>query len=302
MKKNLLLIILLTLAQQNFTQYFAPNSSVWHYNYDPSPPIEMGYTKIVVIGDTLLQGKACKILQKRNIGYDFMKKTNYDYPDGCQYIYSDPDKVYYYKSNKFYTLYDFAAKKGSSWIITGDPDFTNDSLAKIEVDSINNITINSIKLRVLYIHTDSGYYAFPGNKIIEKIGSVDYMFPVRTNLTGPSLPGPLRCYFDNAFGLFQNTLSSCDSIYTNVGLLANSNFTIKVYPNPVESISTIDWTSTGEDDYNISIYNFSGQLVSTQPAHLPSIKIYKSDFKPGIYFYILNTKNRQLGNGKFEIN
>ena len=285
-----------------YGQQFAPNSAVWNYTYNYSLGTHIGYYKFTVIGDTLLQSKSCKIIEKRNIGFNSVNQTYYNNVDGIEYVYSDTDKVYYFRFNQFFTLYNFAATAGTSWIIAGDNLFPNDSLAKVVVDSVGLQTINTINLRTLFLHTDSGSFSFIGNKIIEKIGDNTYMFPIRINITGPDWPGPLRCYYDNSFGLFQNISVSCDTLYNRLPIINRSDYNVKIYPNPVNSVSTLDWNGNIGENYTLNIYNYLGKMVKIITTNSPAIEIFKSDFVKGIYFYRLTSNKEQISVGQFEIN
>jgi len=294
-------IIFIFLISNLYGQNFAPNGAVWNYTYNWSF-WNMGYYKMTVIGDTLLQGKSCKIIQKRNIGHNSQFGTNYNYIDGYEYVYSDTDKVYYFRFNKFYTLYDFGATPGTTWLIACEN--YSDSVAKVVVDSVGIETINSINLRTLYLHTDSGdvgWDLWTPNKFIEKIGSLIWMFPVKY-VTGPDYPYPLRCYYDDSIGLFKNIQISCDTLYNVSSIIKYSNYNVKIYPNPVNTISTLEWEGINNVNCTLFVYNYLGELIKTVTTNSQAIEIRKSDFTNGIYFYRLTSNREQIGIGQFEIN
>lgn len=294
-------IILFFVLSNLYGQNFAPNSAVWNYTYNWLF-FNMGYMKLTVIGDTLIQGKSCKIIQKRNIGHNSQYNTNYDLIDGYEYVYSDTDKVYFYRFNKFYTLYDFGASPGTSWIIACENYLDHDSLSKIIVDSVEIETINSVNLRTLYLHTDSGTAGFLGMKMVEKIGCLNWMFPVNLSLVGPDYPEPLRCYYDNSLGLIKYILVSCDTLYNGLYEVKNYDNKISFYPNPVNSISTLEWDGKTNENCTLYIYNYLGNLIKTVKTNSQSIEIRNSDFVKGIYFYRLASNREQIGIGQFEIN
>jgi len=295
------ILIFCILFGKIYGQQFAPNSAVWNYTYNWSF-FNMGYMKLTVIGDTLIQGKSCKIIQKRNIGHNSQFNTNYNLIDGYEYVYSDTDKVYYYRFNKFFTLYDFGATPGTSWIIACENYLNHDSLSKIIIDSVDIETINTVNLRTLYLHTDSGSAGFLGMKMVEKIGCLNWMFPVNLFIIGPDYPEPLRCYYDDSLGLIQYILVSCDTLYNGFNEVNHFDYKIKLYPNPVNSISTLEWNGNNGKTFTLIIYNYLGEKIKIVTTKSQAIEINKSDFLKGIYFYRLTSNKEQISVGQFEIN
>jgi hypothetical protein len=304
MKKTMPLIFLVIfsfISMKVSGQIFAPPGAVWHYKFDTNPPFRIGYEEIKAVGDTMLQGHQCTILERRNAGYDWFTHSVYDYISGREYVYSDSDKVYLWKYNSFYILYDFGASPGTRWTLAFDNIYTTDSLAVIVVDSVGVETIGSEPLRTLYVHTDSGYYSFMSYIIREKLGGLYHMFPYFTGLTGPEYPGPMRCYYDNNFGLYQLSMDPCDTIYTGMNNQFSNEENSLVYPNPVVSNSVLRWNCTDGAEYTIEFFDDAGKKVKVLKVISYEIEICQSDFKSGCYFFKIMSGSNLSGRGQFEV-
>ena len=70
--KVLFVCIAMLAVHVAYAQQWAPNDAVWYYGYQTYSL--KGYTKVQVEGDTLLQGKNCKIISKTIYGYDDVDK------------------------------------------------------------------------------------------------------------------------------------------------------------------------------------------------------------------------------------
>lgn len=243
MKTNFLILILTSVffASNLFAQEWASDGAEWFYDYGAFE--EVGYIKISYMGDTMINEHECKILAKTRFTYNYITNLYDTVFLGNEFTWSDGDKVYIYRHEQFYTLYDFSAQPGEWWVVpeTFNTDFC-DTIGKIYVDSISNIEINNTELRVLYCSEYENSHWSIGPKIIEKIGSVDsYMFPevnINCGIADLSEGGALRCYSDNDFGLYSTGIASdCDYIVSVNKNEITDNF-FEVTPNPADNYIT----------------------------------------------------------------
>jgi hypothetical protein len=270
-------------------QVFAPDDAVWYYTYDPDVTLDDGYQKIEVIGDTVINNKTCKILQKTNIGYSYWDKDYYEINAGINIIYEEDSIVYYKKDSLFYILYNFKAKVGDSYSSISFPKNCYQQF-EVKIDSIESIENNGKTLRKFYVTLNDLYQGF----FIERIGYPDYLFPYFQIgcdvLTGPHYPGPLRCYSDNEIGNFStNVVSSCEFIISsNEQKLRNKSF--KVYPNPSRiqesiQIEIFDSKIKGFDIYNLLGQKLRNYNIADETSTSISIK------NPGNYIICFVNKN-----------
>lgn len=252
--KTLTIITLLLISISLNAQVFAPDEAVWYYSYDPDVTLDDGYQKIEVVGDTLINEKMCKILQRTNIGYSHWDQKYYEIDAGKILLYEEDSVVYFKKDSLFHVLYDYSAKAGDSFYSISLISSCNEPFL-VEIDSITTIDFDGVPLKKFHI----GEYYY-----LEKIGYPDYMFRFQIPcepLTGPHYPGPLRCYFDNSVGnLSTDIVSSCDYITSSNQIRLNNN-SIKIYPNPSQRQESINIEISDENVKKIAIYNSIGQLI-----------------------------------------
>lgn len=263
--KNFLTLLLAVLVQFCFGQNqneWAPEGATWHYSYNNFSIT--GYIEIKYIGDSLIDGKVCKVLEKKLYSYDYVTTISDTINLGLEFTYSDSNKVYYYRFDQFFVLYNFNAQPGDWWEIAGwSIPGSCDSIGKIEVDSIGTIVINSDTLKYLKIsRKDSSDWQL-GSIIVEKIGCIDhYMFPEPFMCAlDMDEGGPFRCYFDNNFGLYQSGIASACDYITSIDYLDYPDNNLIIYPNPVKNILNINWDDKINKQLNIKIFNLTGQLV-----------------------------------------
>ncbi len=267
-------------------QVFAPDDAVWYYTYDPEVTLDDGYQKIEVIGDTLINNKTCKILQKTNIGYSYWYQDYYEIDDGKIFIYEEDSVVYFKKDSIFYVLYDFSAKAGDSFYSISLFSSCNESFL-VEIDSVTTIDFDGVPLKKF--HVGEYYY-------LEKIGYPVYMFRFQIPcepIIGPHHPGPLRCYFDHEVGnLSTNIVSSCDYITSsNKQKLRNKSF--KIYPNPSQSHESIRIEIFDEKIKGFVIYNSLGQKLKNYNINYQT-STFVSIRNPGSYIICFIDKNNNI--------
>lgn len=197
-------------------------------------------------------------------------------------IYISLIAVYYYTNNTFKLLYDFTLNVGDTLPIDISSNAC-DSVSPLVIDSIKNININGINLRVQYV---KGIYYYAGTwqglvdsftiPIIEKVGS-DYFYSSTENLIfnpvcaiGEAfVMNKLRCYNDSIIsykgGSYYNLNLGysypCDTLINGgVGIKESSKKenNIEAYPNPSSEFVTIKAVSTIN---KIEVYNSYGKLL-----------------------------------------
>ena len=185
MKRLCLMLVLLTGMSNMHGQSprlpidFAPVGSHWYYTNIPSffSP-DQDYVEVICIGDTVVQGKNCRHLQK-------IYRGSYERDE---FVYSSGDTVFRLGDNdKFYVLYNFGAKPGESWLSRTAylDDGSQQIELKVTVDSVAEEMINGQTLRVLYTSTDfhsisfGGYWGPVGRgRIIERMVAAGICFRI----------------------------------------------------------------------------------------------------------------------------
>jgi hypothetical protein len=243
--------------------------------------LDDGYQKIEVAGDTVIDQKNCRVLQKTNIGYSYWNQDYYETDDGKIFIYEEDSVVYYRKNSQFYILYNFSAKPGDLYPSIGYPEYCNSEFT-VKIDSIGQTTGTGQTLRKFYVTLNDSIQTY----FIEKVGYPDYLLPLTdlgcVEATGPHFPGPLRCYSDNRTGVYStNVVSACDYITSSEEILLDAN-PVKVFPNPSQRNKSIRVEINDKKIKRIVVYNLTGEKIKTfEINNEPDIKITIE--KPGVY-------------------
>ncbi|HOY33428.1 MAG TPA: T9SS type A sorting domain-containing protein [Bacteroidales bacterium] len=285
MKKTFLSLTLFCLLTTLFAQTWAPTGAKWWYlSYSLS--LGQYYASIESTGDTIIQGKNCKVLQSNGIG-------------GCTYgseihpifIYSDTNKVFYFSQNqnKFCLLYDFNKLPGDTLYIKTGYGFPSPDSVGFVIDSVGFTTICTTILKVQYVTAlFDPLCSWVGNsgKIIERIGHSSFLFPLDLGACDDAWTnGGILCYTDSAISYYDSNYSS--SFCATIGIEdKNSNNALIVYPNPTKRFITI--TKDKDLINQINIYDVYGRCI---------LRDYKSNFlnlsglTNGIYFLEIMTDN-----------
>ncbi|MCX6280709.1 MAG: T9SS type A sorting domain-containing protein, partial [Bacteroidetes bacterium] len=90
----------------------------------------------------------------------------------------------------------------------------------------------------------------------------------------------------NAFGSVSTNLKSGYIYVGGVGVGEAEQSNIKVYPNPVKDMMTIE---TGSGIQKVQIYNITGQLLITEQTNGKTVTVNTSSLKAGVYFLKVTT-------------
>lgn len=254
----------------------------WWYNSQSL--LSEGILIIESIGDTIIYGQNCRILQKTMI-QDDLTTPIFELDTiilSNEYVYEDNFKVYWLKNDIFYLLYDFTSDIGTSWqVITSDE---CDSIGLVQIKDTSSITINDIVLKSITVDTISGsMVGFKNSEIIELIGSLGYLFPsTLTEDCGFDLPyyGNLRCYEDDMLGLYSiNILENCNYLVSTQ--ISYNDYVFEISPNPFYSTIFID---SKYFPMTLFIYDNWGRLILQDYLVEPISLDLSNRLVNGIYF------------------
>lgn len=291
MNKYSFIVLFIYIFSNIFSQSeFAPYGAEWYYSVpEGMHPPDVGYLKISVAGDTILNGKNAKILTKTHFCAD---GDNIDW--GNEYIYQSGDTIFYWKSDGYYILYIFSQVLGNSWLIKSEDFFYcgSDSTGIIKVDSVGTIIINNDTLAYFYsTPDDTSKWEYKG-MTIEKIGNLEYLLPKPVycgivDILG-GVAGPLRCYYDNELGLYKAENISCDTIISYpLGIRDFDNIqseSIQIYPNPSHSEIYVILKNNQISIDRLVVYDLFGNIVFSTKVNSDISKVDISNINPGFYF------------------
>lgn len=216
---------------------WAPFGTEWYYDQIEFGPPENNYNKLVVIGDTTIDGILCSQIKWELVEDDIYQRENI-------YTYEEDGKVYFYQ-DQWYLVYDWDAGVGdtiSTSYIFGNLSYRIDSIAEMEVtpgDTVNCQFINYLP--------DSKFYF--GEFIIIGIGADQWILP-NNSAQDPPDGGLIRCYVERGEKLIGSRYE-CDYL-NHIGDLIEE---FSVYPNPFQSRINIDHPDEFEV---IGVYNAIG--------------------------------------------
>lgn len=281
-------------------QTWVPPGADWHYGFDRADPwLNYGYIEIKAIGDTVILGKTCRILDQIQVRYNTWYPTpGFDTTSlGQVYTYADSTKVYTYKNNRFYTLYDFGASVGTVWTVCWYGQIPPDT-GQVKVDAIDYSVINGDTLKTLYVSRVNGScIGWHSAIILERLGCInEYIFPDYdvSCIMDVQINGYFRCYLDHTFPLYSvnNTDTICEYIYTGTEELDKDKETLNITPNPAVNYLSVESSEPGWKISRISLFTIQGKKVleCIQNDGLKS-EIDVSSIYPGLY--VLNVINEQ---------
>jgi hypothetical protein len=284
MKNSISTFLFLLVSFSVFGQIeWAPLGAKWYYTYSEMLFGAEYVVVVEVVGDTVIQGKNCRILKNEP------NSLNWNW--GCnnpiwniEYMYGENGQVLFFNSfeDEFKLLHDFNAQKDDGWKIPlCDENFTVDSL-EIVVSDIYYDTISNHTLRI--IDVDESMNGFP-SLIYEGIGSARQMFFQEQNIvTAEQGITNLRCYESPATGIIKFTEQPCGFISSTSEETAPQQYTI--YPNPTSGPVTLTFKSLS-DASSIQILNSYGQKIQEHLLPSTSEILQINNLQPGLYFVTL---------------
>lgn len=266
MKRIVLPLLFISLLSQSLAQNWAPVGARWHYSLHFFGGLDT-YKTITSTGDTIIQGKSCRIMVEQGLFYDTSGIFK-------RYMYQSNDSVFYYngQASHFSLLYDFGAQTGDSIFLDGY-DFY------VKVIATDTMTINGQLRRVQYITGGNLLYGFWG-ETIEGIGNTVFMFPQGDMF----FDGPIRCYEDST-GLYQFMDIPCDTTYIVSVDEIESPVSCTIYPNPASSAISILFAGSGNEYYRVNVYSVPGKRVLSLEGLQSELKdIPVAELQNGLYF------------------
>jgi len=285
---------------------WAPIGAKWHYTAPYFDPIFTNDRPSCIvmesIKDSFITGLPVKVLELRRCLNDrYVARA---------YIRQNLDSVFYYhkKDEKFYLLYNFAAK-------IGDTITVHDSVFELPEAFLygNNKTANAFKYRIVEIDSINingnwhkrqkvkavspsfwGFFDHGVNSyIIDKIGNTVFFFGRIAGITPEETVGELRCYSDE-ITIYQSPEwpSICDLILATKSV-TQSQEGFQLYPNPTNDYLTIEPIP---GLLSISIFNVDGRLIRFNEVHETNgpVTVSVRYLQPGTYLMRMVTGEKVL--------
>lgn len=278
-----IIIISVFLNIAGIGQEWFPVGAIWHYSQTHFwPPMETS-SQFQVISETQIQGKNCKLIQGAcNCA-----------PDLGNIVCQEGDTVFRYnlESDSFTILYDFSLQSGDTLTFS----FEGFDPTYYLLDSVSQVFLNGIPIRVQHLSWIDGNSVAIGLKNYEYIGNDGCFYP-QVGVCDP-LTGGLRCYEDSVFGLqkFSGFNLDCSAVISSQN--NSSPQSVNFYPNPANNYLTIE---TSGHLAKIELFDFWGQsiVVKKQP-DWPIINL--GEIPSGLYVVKLTFFNQQSFIGRLSV-
>jgi len=285
----LMLTTLLSPAKAQVQSWF-PDEAEWHFSF--SFGAAMGYVRVNVIHDTVIQGLASKALSRTQyyrVLEPFSGELGVEELSNIYMAVMD-DQVLIYDEwvQEFDTLYNMAAAPGDSFgfpLLGGFP--ACGELSRCVVVDTGTMVLQGVSLKWLAVDWTLEFGGPSGfvlpDTIIERIGAINSFIDIRDMCNTSSIGGPMRCYSDSDFSYnagisaWWATDPSCDLLPTSVAQLEAER--VLLYPNP----GTDQLVVTGDREQTIELYDACGRTVLQQRLVGPKSVIDVQNLAPGAY-------------------
>jgi hypothetical protein len=288
------------------TYFLIGQSTSWinqgaKWNYKFWAPGILGNDKIEYTNDTIIMGKTCQVLKTTRFYYGqnfpwnpLVLMSSQLLPN--RYTYNHGDTVFYLNNNQFHLLYNFAAQPNERWNLGVDTNYFNCSKSITIVDSIATELIGATTHRILYTKDSLNSSVSVEGKIIEHIGSLNYLFPLDRNCDPQIIVDfyifTFSCFEDSSTSYLLVNPDECNNPY-HVGIFTPT-FESKqffCYPNPANNYFTIEKSIF--EFAQLEIKDILGKTLLADEMRTTKHTIDVSTFAPGIYFIKVTTANQQ---------
>jgi hypothetical protein len=242
------------------------------------------YNKIYLLNDTVFPlelGSYCAAIREDN-----QKKI---YVIDCQCCFQPIN------TGEEVILYDFSKNVGDTVFVGIDGSGPIDYYI---IDYVDSTLIDGTYRRTFhFVNYDYIEYW------IEGIGSTRGLFSPITPETTGSLKWELICFNQNSIVKYLNpSYSNCFPILTGISESNGQSFQVQIAPNPVVGSSVLDLNKINQEFINFSVYNVLGiKLTQYTLIHQSKVEISINDYPPGIYLFLLESKNHHIISNKFII-
>jgi hypothetical protein len=235
--------------------------------------------------------------------YHKLKKSGYEYSTTCGgggYFYYDSialirqdiasKKVYYYCAGVDSILYDFNLQIGDT--LNATKVHWGYYIPDVVVSSIDSVVVFGNYRKRFNFNSNLGFNSCPDTSIIEGIGSTAGLFTI-----------PSNCFESYAwltcFSQVSDTSAMC-TIISKVENIDNKQMQVLIYPNPIQSNTTLVCNFTLKNT-ELKIWDSFGRNIINRKINN---SLYPLDFEflsQGIYFYQVVNDDREVGQGKLMV-
>lgn len=267
---------------------FGTIGSYWNYDYQFHSGNGYGWDKILITGDTVVNGIEGKILMHTSYTITTFPPIYENEREGYfGFLYTQNDSVFIDGN----LIFDFGIEAGDT-LLSYEGSYREVMLV---VDSIVTVNLYGVDHKKYYGNKfctlSKPFEPFEEFEVIESIGAISDFFI--WGLDGCMIGGGshhLRCYKNGDFSFPE--FADCEELVlsNNKDLPEANNF--KIYPNPAQDIVMIDGISN--DITAIEVYNVNGAIVLQKDINNNKSELDLSLLNQGIYFLSVLTKKERV--------
>jgi hypothetical protein len=272
MKHLLFFVLLLGLALPTWAQsanplVWCPTGATWTYAYTLfrlSGTVTVHYER-----DTVVAGQKAQLLTRQLVTYDQDYPNTYSASSTLSSVVTRTvaDRVEVLANGRFYTLYDFSAQLGSTWltprVVPTGP--CPAEVVLVTVDSIGTQLVGGRQLRWFRarLTTPTGN-AVVGNwpgRIYEQLGNLQYMQPQSPGCAGtdPGYMGPFISYRATGWPTIGYNPAAGTLLATAQGRAVAVGFT--VFPNPSTGLFTLQLPVALASTGTVHVLDAAGRTI-----------------------------------------
>jgi hypothetical protein len=282
--KILLTIFSATITTFLYGQDFGSVGTQWFYSENGSGACYgCEYVHMVSVADTVISGKTTHKIERTYYKYNGNEET---FTPLYVYGVSDTAFMYNFQKERFQTIFIFNATIGDTLTLDfPEPiEWTTDSTYRLVIDQIDTVITDGVSLKKYRTIELDEFVFWSDHSFMDRIGGLDWFFP--RALIFPEAGGPIRCFSDNQIDTTFLTVACDYRLITSLDEL-NSDNRLKVFPNPVSSMLTIQTPQSVE---RIELTSMTGQRqISTN-----LLDINLSNINNGLYILTVYFTTGQL--------
>lgn len=257
----------------------------WAFCYQLGWTGSIGCDTMTVGGDTIIAGKACKILGENRFAYEIS------------------DKVFVYDNvNAFYKIYDFDMIEGETLDI-GIFSYQVDSIFTMNLGDFSGVSVQKVHILGDPYRNISTFYIVEGIGMLKTLASeyndcvCGHLFPIILSCDFNSADGMdtyLKAFSQNSISYFPADTITCpaEEIDTNSPF---QGFDVKIQPNPAATTCYINY-GLSYPKGNLTLFSYTGVPVRYWQDLPEAIDL--SSYPSGFYFLTLHHNDRVIWAGK----
>ncbi|MGI4874140.1 MAG: T9SS type A sorting domain-containing protein [Janthinobacterium lividum] len=258
----------------NPTMWCAPGAT-WTYGYALFSA--WGTLKVSYARDTVVAGQPAQLLTRS------LTTTNMAIPGSPYYTSKLPslvmrvvaDRVEVQANGQFYTLYDFVAQPGSSWltprVVPQGPCPTE--VVRVVVDSVGRQQVAGRSLRWFRAHltspTGGAVVGQWGGRMYEQVGNMGYMQPQSPLCAGtdPGYMGALNSFQAVGWPVvkYDYTMGSLVLLVLTTAEARGTAAGFRAYPNPSTGMLTLELPAQPTPGTSLQLLDLAGRVVRQLP-------------------------------------